>query len=360
MMISPNRLIDRLWPVAHSSRVHHNVSMETKHLTQGPGPEDWTSADPLSEILHLMRMGGTFYALSELTSPWSIAMPPLEGTMMFHFVTEGRAWLEVPGEPARELEPGTLALVPHGQGHRMASRLDLPPVDLFDLPRVELSERYELIRHGGDGDLCRLVCGAVRFDNPAARQLVDLLPRLICVDGWSATQVEWLHSTLRFMAAEARDLRPGGETIITRLADVLVVQALRTWLVDQSCDEDCGPGWLQAMQDPHIGRAIVLVHRDPSQPWSVQSLADGVGMSRSAFAARFRDLAGETPMQYVTRWRMLLARSWLHEGDPTLAELAHRLGYGSEAAFCRAFKRATGHSPGQVRREGYQPGRRPA
>ena len=194
----------------------------------------------------------------------------------------------------------------------------------------------------------RLVCGAVHFDDPAAQRLVEFLPRLICVDAWDASQMDWVHSTLRFMGNEARELKPGGETIITRLADVLVIQALRTWIAQA---DDAGQGWLRAIQDPKIGRAIALVHRDPSQPWSVDSLAEAVGMSRSGFAAHFRELTGETPMQYVTRWRMSLAVSWLSKEKVSIGELAGRLGYQSEAAFSRAFKRTTGKSPGRARRE---------
>ena len=201
--------------------------------------------------------------------------------------------------------------------------------------------------------LTRVVCGAVHFDNPAARQLVEFLPRLVCVDTWNATQVEWLHGTLRFMASEARQLRPGGETVITRLADVLVIQTLRSWLTDEAASgADCEGSWLRAIQDPQIGRAIVLVHRDPAAPWTVQGLAAAVGLSRSGFAVRFKEVAGVTPLQYVTRWRMLLAASRLQEGDATLAELSDQFGYRSEAAFCRAYKREFGVPPGRDRRAG--------
>jgi len=326
--------------------------MDTKLIPTVPDRSFWSSSDPLSEVLHLMRMSGTFYALSEVTAPWGMAMPAIPDTMMFHFVTEGRCWLEVDDLEPRVLEPGTLALVPHGRGHSLVHEPGGPAVDLFAIPREELSDRYELIRHGGGGAMTRLVCGAVYFDNPAARQLVDLLPRVICVDAWSATQVEWLHGTLRFMASEARQLKPGGETIITRLADVLVIQALRTWLADEgSCESNCEGNWLRAIQDPQIGKAIVQVHRDPAAPWSVQELAATAGMSRSGFAARFKEVAGEPPLQYVTRWRMLMATSRLQESDTTLAELSERCGYRSEAAFSRAFKRAMGVSPGRMRRE---------
>jgi AraC-like DNA-binding protein len=154
-------------------------------------------------------------------------------------------------------------------------------------------------------------------------------------------------STLRFMAAEAREPRPGGETVITRLADVLVILAIRAWIEQ---DPLARTGWLGALRDRQIGRAITLIHRDPARAWTVANLASEIAMSRSAFAARFTALVGEPPMHYVTRWRMLVALTWLKEEGATIGELALRLGYQSEAAFSRAFKRFTGTSPGAIRR----------
>src|SRR5690606_25914325 len=140
----------------------------------------------------------------------------------------------------------------------------------------------------------------------------------------------------RLMAAEARTLQPGGEAVITRLADVLVIQAIRAWIAE---DPAAQTGWHGALQDGQIGRVLLRIHRDPRQAWTVASLAEEAALSRSAFAARFAELVGEPPMQYVTRWRMYMALAWLKEEDPPLVELAQRLGYRSEAAFSRAFKR---------------------
>ncbi len=162
--------------------------------------------------------------------------------------------------------------------------------------------------------------------------------------------MEWIQSTLRLMAAEASELRPGGETIITRLADILVIQAIRSWMSE---DPVAQTGWLGALQDKEIGRAILLIQRNPAQAWTVASLANEVAMSRSAFAARFKELVGESPMQYIARWKMNLALTWLKEEDITLSKLADRLGYQSEAAFSRAFKRFIGVSPGAVRRNAH-------
>ena len=188
-----------------------------------------------------------------------------------------------------------------------------------------------------------VVCGVVRFDHPAADRLVKLLPKVIAVDAWSSPEVEWIQSTLRLMAIEARERRPGGETVITRLADILVIQAIRSWIAS---DPAAQTGWLGALQDKQIGHAIALVHREPARPWTIESLANEVAMSRSAFAARFTEQVGEPVMHYVARWRMHVALTWLKEEGTAVSEMASRLGYESEAAFSRAFKRFLGFSPG--------------
>lgn len=306
-----------------------------------------TLADPLGEALHFLRMSGTFYSRCEFTAPWGLVLPAMDDSLMFHVVTAGRCWLEVDGSEPHPLRPGDLALVPHGEGHRLASEPGAPGVGLFDLPSEPIGERYEILRHGGGGAPTRLVCGTVRFDHPAAHQLVGALPRVIAVEADGSPQTEWIRSTIRLMAAEVAALRPGGETVVTRLADVLVIQAIRAWI---ERDPAARTGWLGALRDPRVGRAIALIHRDPARAWSVAALAQEVAMSRSAFAARFAALVGETPMRYVAGWRMHVALSALREDGALLGELAPRLGYRSEAAFGRAFKRALGIPPGAARR----------
>lgn len=305
-----------------------------------------SSADPLGEALHLLRMSGTFYCRSELTAPWGLELPAREGCLSFHVVMSGRCALEVDGAAASMLQPGDLALVPHGRGHRLTSDPGGVARSIEHLSHEHVSDCYAILRHGGGGAATTLVCGAVRFEHPAARHLVSLLPRLIHVESSRSPQMEWMHSTLRLMAAEAMELRPGGETVITRLADILVIQAIRAWI---ERDAAAQTGWLGALRDPQIGRAITLVHRDPARPWSLASLAGEVAMSRSAFAARFTDLVGEPAMQYVARWRMHVAAGLLQEEQASVGELAGRLGYRSEAAFSRAFKRWMGVAPGAAR-----------
>lgn len=303
--------------------------------------------DPLGEALHFLRMSGVFYCLSEFTAPWALELPALEDCLMFHVVTSGRCVLEVKGAEDRDLQPGHFTLVPHGAGHTLASEPRVRGAKLFDLPREQVSDRYEILRHGGGGAPTTVVCGVVRFDHPAADRLVRLLPSVIALDAWRSPEAEWIQSTLRLMAIEARERRPGGETVITRLADILVIQAIRSWIAS---DPAAQTGWLGALQDKQIGRAIALVHREPARPWTIESLANEVAMSRSAFAARFTGLVGEPAMHYVARWRMHVALTWLKEEDSAVSEMASRLGYESEAAFSRAFKRFLGFSPGTVRR----------
>jgi AraC-like DNA-binding protein len=311
----------------------------TVDVRYGRGVDPWAPSDPLGEALHLVRMNGAFYCRSELSAPWGLTLPPMPGYIWFHVVTAGAVWLD----DAHHIGPGDLALVPHGGGHALRSEPGTDAPGILDLEREEVSERYEILRHGGGGAKTMLICGAVRFDHPAARDLVTVLPDVVHIEAGT----EWIQSALRLMGAEARALRPGGEAVITRLADILVIQAIRAWL---ETDPAARTGWLGALQDPQIGRAISLIQREPARDWTVASLARELAMSRSAFAARFTELVGEPVMQYVTRWRMNVAFDALRDGGATVGELAARLGYRSEAAFARAFKRVVGVPPGAVRR----------
>jgi len=309
--------------------------------------DPWGPADPLGEALHFLRMNGAFYCRSELTAPWGLTLPPMPGYLWFHVVTSGHVWLDAGHTGARLLGRDELALVPHGEGHVLGSEPGVLAPGILELERELVSDRYELLHYGGGGPLTNLICGAVRFDHPAARSLVATLPEIIQVRPSNSPQTDWMQSTLRLMAAEAQELRPGGEAVITRLGDILVIQAIRAWI---HTDPAARTGWLGALQDRQIGRAITLIHRDPGRSWTLATLADEVAMSRSAFAARFNELVGEPAMAYVARWRMYLAVDALKEQHATVGELANQLGYRSEAAFARAFKRVIGTSPGTFKR----------
>jgi AraC-like DNA-binding protein len=309
--------------------------------------DPFAPADPLAEALHYLRMNGAFYCRSELSAPWGMTLMPMPGCMWFHVVCAGRAWVESGAAAPLLLAPGELALVPHGEGHRLRSEPGAPAPEIMALEREVVSDRYEVIRHGGGGTPTALICGAVRFEHAAARSVVDLLPDVIHVVAADAPRTDRLFGTLALLAAEAIELEPGGEAVITRLADIVVIQALRWWI---ETDPAARTGWLGALRDPQMGRAVALIQREPARPWTLAALAGEVAMSRSAFAARFTQLVGEPPMEYVTRWRMHVALTALMHDGATASELAHRLGYRSEAAFARAFKRVVGVPPGAVKR----------
>lgn len=308
-------------------------------------PTPLSPPDPLDEALHFLRMRGVFYCRSELAAPWGLALPPLPHHLMFHVVMTGTCWLKADDGPPCQLHPGDFVLLPHGAGHALGDLPETPCAPLFDLPREQISERYEVLRHGGGGTPTHLVCGAVRFDHAVAQQLVDLLPPTLHI-GPAQQPTPWLPDLLRFMAAEARSRRPGSDAIVSRLADILVIQAIRRWI-------DTIPGipggWLHALRDRRIGRAIALIHRRPEQPWTLAALAGAVAMSRSAFSARFTALVGLPAMQYALQWRMQVALASLRERNVPVGTLAESLGYQSKAAFSRAFKRYVGVSPKAAR-----------
>jgi AraC-like DNA-binding protein len=309
----------------------------------------WPPPDPLGEALHFLRMDGAFYCRSELSAPWGMSLHAMPGYLWFHVVTTGRVLLEVGDGHTTWLQPGDLALVPHGCGHRLRSEPGVPAPNILELDLEHPSDRYEILRHGQGGAPTILICGAVRFDHPAARNLVGILPETIHVEASDSPRAILMQSVFRLMAVEAREFQPGGEAVITRLADILVIQAIRTWIETAPAART---GWLGALHDPQIGRALALIHRDPARPWTVAALAGELAMSRSAFAARFTELVAEPAMQYVTRWRMHVALDALQRDGATVGELADRLGYRSEAAFARAFKRVVGIPPGAARHAG--------
>lgn len=301
--------------------------------------------DVLAETLHEFGMSGVFYAVSELAAPWGIALPPMPGTMVFHLLTLGEAVIDVDGTQV-DVRRGDLLLVPHGTGHAILDSAGSSPTPLFDLPRIEQTERYERVRVSGGGDRSELVCGAVSFTGLGVARMVRSLPPVLLIS--RDEDSGWQRAALDVIAAESRHPQPGSDVVTARLADVLVVQAVRAWL------ESAGPdrGWVAGLRDPLLGRALSVFHADPAAPWSLESLARTAGMSRSAFAARFTDVMGETAIGYVTAWRMDLAARLVREQSLPLSRVAERVGYRSEAAFNRAFRRAHGQTPGAFARRG--------
>lgn len=307
--------------------------------------------EPLAEALQFLRMDGLFYCRSELTAPWGVTLPAMNDCLWFHVVTSGRCVLADSEGREHHLVAGDVLVLPHGAGHIAYDQSSSEKPVVFDLPHDYVSSQYAVLRHGGGGEATELICGMVQFGHPAGRRLVELLPEMIRIErATSSPEWQWLPGLTALMASETQTMRPGSEAVVTRLCDILVIQAIRSWI---DTDPAANEGWIGALRDPAIGRAITLIHRHPERDWTVDSLAAAVSMSRSGFSARFSSLVGRSPKQYVTEWRMMLADDLLR-GDGSsqqlsILEIALRLGYMSEAAFSRAFKRERGVPPSKAR-----------
>lgn len=281
-----------------------------------------------------------------MSSPWGVLMPPLVDSLMFVIVTSGRCLVRL-DDQSTVLEKGSMVLLPQGSTYSLLSDPHAEAVPLFDIPVQRVNERYEIMQHGGGGEVTRVMAGVVQFDHFAGKRLVALLPRMLRVDAWDDVLGPWIESTIGLIAREATSLRPGGETVMTRLADILVVQAIRAWL---DTAPEANIGWLAALRDPNLGRALAGMHRQPAKRWTVATLAGEAGMSRSAFAARFTETVGQPALQYLTQWRLTAARARLIETGESIFSIALQAGYQSETAFSRAFKQLFGYPPGALRR----------
>jgi AraC-like DNA-binding protein len=313
----------------------------------GQGPR-WGSDDPLSSVLLDLRLTGTFFCHSAFSEPWSMAIGERD-CASFHFVAQGHCWLQLlpaKGKPAPpiELDTGDLVLVPRSPRQVFSSTKRKSGTPFMDLPIEHLSDNVSLINVGKTPARWRVICGGVRFEGLAAAALFDAMPEIILVRAAKAGPI--VAGALETMRQESLEARPGSVTLMTRLADVITLYAIRSWLERT----DIGRGWLAALRDSNIGRAMTEVHRRPEEPWSVQSMARAANLSRSRFSQRFTELLGSAPMQYVTKVRMQRAREMFRADNLSIAAVAERFGYDSEAAFARAFKRHVGLPPGAVRR----------
>src|SRR5499427_8770043 len=302
--------------------------------------------DALTDVLSSLHLRGFVFSYSEFSAPWALELPPGKFAY-FHVVERSGGWLKLNGEKEwRSMTGGDLVVIPHGGGHIVGSDTKTKPLSLKQFLR--LRDEGGLVKHGGGGPETHLVCGIFEFENGIDNPLISLLPRLIHISGARDQADGWLDSTLRQLIHEARYTRPGSQIMVTRLTDVIFVQAVRAWLAVQPKEEG---GWLGALRDRQIGQALGLMHRDPAANWSVESLASKVSMSRSKFAAKFKRLVRESPLAYLTRLRLNLAAALLvAENDLTVGEVSHRIGYDSETAFSTAFKRRYGMAPGTFRR----------
>jgi AraC-like DNA-binding protein len=301
--------------------------------------------DVLTDVLETLRARAACYARVAAHGPFAFALSESENAC-FYVALEGRASVSVDGELI-ELGAGELVLLPHGTAHSVHDRPDTDARPLSELLSFCDRRAPATLELGSGGERAVLVCGRIVLDDGAHHPLLPVLPKVIALRVHDGQAADWLAPTLSFLAAEASTALPGSRTVVSRLADILFIQVVRAHLT--SAPEQVS-GWLGALRDPQIGTALGCMHEDPAHPWTVEKLAHKVAMSRSSFAARFADIVGEPPLHYLTRWRMQKARSLLREGQTPLSEVAARIGYDSEAAFSKAFKRAVGEAPGAYRR----------
>jgi AraC-like DNA-binding protein len=301
--------------------------------------------DVLTDVLQSIHVKGFVFGRFELSAPWGFEKGAGEG-LAFCVVTRGTFWLEVADMPPLQVGGGDLLLIKKTHSHVMRDALDSPvlPIEalLQQCPHRRNCQPGGIFRHGGDGAETTMIGGRFDIDNDIANPLLASLPPVIHVRGDRGVPVQWMEATLQFIAAEMLSGQPGAETVVNRLADVLFVQALRAHL---SADSE-RRGWLRALVDRQVGQALAMIHEQPEQAWTVEALASRVGMSRSAFAARFTELVQEPPLTYLTRWRMTKASHLLRSSSTSVGQVAGRVGYDAEAAFSKAFKRWTGSAPG--------------
>jgi len=301
--------------------------------------------DALSEVLQDFRLSGVNYGRCELRHPWSIAFPHQQ-LLRFHFVSQGPCWIHTEGQGWQELNNGDLVLLPQGIAHRLASAPDVEGDSLKSCQITSLGSKVCEVVQQGTGDTSTLFCGSMALSAYALDPLIALMPPIIkgCDIAGNDPIVGPL---LAAMTAEASQPQMGSATVLSRMADLLAARLIRCWV---NCSGAATTGWLAAIRDPHLGRVLAAMHRDPGHNWTLESLAAVAGQSRSIFAERFSAILGEGPARYLARLRMQLAGELLGQRGMSVAEVASRLGYESEASFARAFKRITRVSPGVVRR----------
>ncbi|HLY62353.1 MAG TPA: AraC family transcriptional regulator [Terriglobia bacterium] len=322
--------------------------------------------DPITDLFETMHVVGVIHARLEATAPWGLkrdanmaeapakdsahcASPP------FHFahfgmISRGNCWLSVEGIPdPLPLAGGDAFLLAPGSSYTLRDNPRTPARSFYEAAPKAGSQ---VMRYGGGGAPTTIVSGWFRFDPMSAKPLARLLPSLILVRADQAQSLA-LNTTLNMLTSEMAELAPGSELIVNRLADVLFIQCLRAYIASRP--EPCKSGWLRAVFDPQVGVALKSMHEKVEDPWTVESLAAASGMSRSAFAVRFKELVGETPLEYLTGWRIHKAGALLQKGDKKLFEVAKSVGYNSDAAFSKAFKRVFGVAPRAYRQNASSP-----
>ena len=318
------------------------------------------SVDPLTDVLASVRLTGSVFFRIECAAPWAAEAPPsaaIAGQVMpgvdhvieFHAVTRGACVGGPLGETPVSLRAGDVICFPHGDAHVMASAPGLrAPVDLTALHRAREAKRPFRIRYGEGPAEVELVCGFLGCDARPFNPLLKALPRVLRASDLEGPRAGWLTRFIEVAEAESRRPGPAGSGVLSRVSELMFVELVRRHLEALPRDRT---GWLSALSDPHVGRALSALHADPSRPWTLSSLARTAGLARSSLADRFAALLGIPPMQYLARWRMQVAAGLLGTTREGVASVASRVGYASEAAFNRAFKRAVGTPPATFRRQ---------
>ena len=319
--------------------------------------------DPITDIFRTMQVRAAVHARLEATAPWGLVHVPAEASKnvkglpvspaelaFFGMISRGNCWLSVDGIPDPiPLTGGDCFLL--SPQNTYAFRDD-PRTRATSFCQLGQSKDGNVIHHGGGGTPTTIISGWLYFEKPTLKLIAQLLPKLILIKAEQARSLA-LHATLQLLASEMSDQAPGSEVVANRLAEVLFIQAIRAHVAS---GHDCqNPGWLRAIFDPQIGTGLKAIHNNVDRPWTVESLADAAGMSRSTFALRFKELLGQAPLEYVTEWRMQKAVQLLQHQDKKLFEIARSVGYESDAAFSKAFKRVLGVTPGEHRRNSPQP-----
>ena len=313
--------------------------------------------DALSETLRVVRLVGAIFINGRFTAPWCYQSPsadaaaPLlepgaERVVIFHLITEGECFAELGDKSPVRLTAGDAVIFPNGDAHRMTSQPGLAPATGARLDQV-LARRPRQLVYGGGGPTTRLVCGYLACDARLAGMLLAGLPTLLKVNVRGSNAGSWLEASVRYALAEARSPRPGGAGVLAKLAEVLFIEVLRLYMNEQS---EGRIGWLAGVGDRIVGPTLTALHARPAHAWTLEELAHNANTSRSVLAERFQDLVGSSPMQYLTQWRMLLAANLLCRSNAPLARIAEDVGYQTDTAFIRAFRREFGSPPAAWRR----------
>ncbi len=313
--------------------------------------------DALSEVLKIVKLRGALFFNAEFTAPWCVASsqsshmaallcPEAGHVIIYHYLTDGSAYARLSDGSRRELGPGDVVIFPHGDPHRIGNGAG-KPVDSLQTFAKNLSNGLKVVRYGGGGELTKFVCGYMACDPSLSEVLLAALPPMFVVNIANDSAGQWLANSIQFSVREAGGPGTGSDVVLAKLSEVLFVETLRRFIQELPDEQK---GWLAGARDPVIGEALALLHKNPSRPWTIAELAHQVGVSRTRFAERFSHFLGEPPMAYLARWRLKLAAEMLRSSHANVGEIAAEVGYESEAAFNRAFKRQFGYPPAQFRR----------